>query len=438
MIIPTQRCVLLFMLGFPISLVPAVISGRLWPFWVASFGLTCLLIGLDALLGLPRRRLEMESSIPPMLYIGDSAAMEITLTTRQWARGASIEVQSELSEELEPARDIAVDLASDGTATFEVPLVPRRRGNARVGALWLRWTGPLGLVQRGVRRDIDERVGITPNISAVRAMALSAFQNRDFLTGLKMQHFVGDGSEFESLREFQPGLDHRAIDWKASARHLKLLCREFRAERNHQVYLAFDSGHLMAEPMEGVPLLDHAINAGLLLGYVCLKTGDRVGMFGFDDRVRLFSKPQGGVQHIHSLQRLGSQLDYGTAETNFTLGLTDLMTKLRRRSLVVVFTDFVDTVTAELMVDNLKRLANRHLVIFVTFRDLTVDKLIEQEPNSLQNLGESVIAHDFRQEREVVLRRLRRSGVHCIEAPSTNVPVQLINRYLEIKRRELV
>jgi uncharacterized protein (DUF58 family) len=100
-------------------------------------------------------------------------------------------------------------------------------------------------------------------------LGLRMFSDHSFMTGLKVERFLGDGSEFEALREFVPGLDHRAIDWKASARHRKLLCQEFRAERNHQVVLAVDGGQLMAEPVGGVPKLDHAINAAILLGWFC-------------------------------------------------------------------------------------------------------------------------------------------------------------------------
>jgi uncharacterized protein (DUF58 family) len=253
-----------------------------------------------------------------------------------------------------------------------------------------------------------------------------------------MQHYIGDGSEFESLREYMPGLDHRAIDWKASARHKKLLCREFRAERDHQVFLAFDTGHLMAEQLDGLPRLDHAINAGLLLGYVCLKTGDRVGLFGFDERVRLYWAPQAGVQTFNRLQALVAELEYGTGETNFTLGLTHLLTRLRRRSLVVVFTEFVDTISAELMVESLARLAHRHLVLFVSLEDRSLKALRMVAPRSLKQLNQSVVAGDFQRERELVLKRLARSGVQCISATPEQVSAPLINRYLDIKRRELV
>ena len=141
------------------------------------------------------------------------------------------------------------------------------------------------------------------------------------MSGLKTERFVGDGSEFESLRSYVPGLDARSIDWKSTIRHRKLMCRQFRAERNHQVVVAIDTGHLMREPIDGVPRVDHAINRALLLSYICLKTGDRVGMYAFDAEPGLFLEPHGGMSTFARLRDRSSEIDYGTAETNFSLGM---------------------------------------------------------------------------------------------------------------------
>ena len=147
-------------------------------------------------------------------------------------------------------------------------------------------------------------VAILPNVRGVRQAALRFVElARVPVRARRCRAHLGEGSEFDSLREYVPGLDPRAIDWKASARHRKLLLREFRAERNHQVVLAIDTGYLMSEPLAGIPRLDHAINAALLLGFVALKTGDRVGLYAFDERVRLFAEPRSGARAFPRLQQ---------------------------------------------------------------------------------------------------------------------------------------
>ena len=112
--------------------------------------------------------------------------------------------------------------------------------------------------------------------------------------------------------------------------------------------------------------------------------------------------------------------------------------RLNRRSLVVLLTDFVDTTTAELMVENLQRLSRKHLVLFVSLRDGDLHATVEQRPASFGDVARAVIADDFLRERAVVLERLHRLGIHSVEAPATRISMELVNRYLLIKRQDLI
>jgi uncharacterized protein (DUF58 family) len=194
-------------------------------------------------------------------------------------------------------------------------------------------------------------VAILPNTHASRGQALPLYF-RDALYGAKAQRRHGEGSEFEALREFRPGLDPRFMDWKRSAHHRKLIAREFRVERNHPVILAFDTGHLMQEPVDGVPRLDHSIGLGLLLARFAVSAGDLAGSYAFDSRPRQYLPPDRGMHAFRRLQQASAGIAYSSEETNFTLGLAELQTRLPRRSLIVLFTDFVDTVTSELLLEN--------------------------------------------------------------------------------------
>jgi uncharacterized protein (DUF58 family) len=434
---PTLRTVLLFALGIPLGLIPSLIDPRLWTLWLAFVVCSIVALMVDALLSLPRRRLVVEAVPPDTLYIGSQDPLHLRLSAPGWSRPQWVYVLPELGERLhaQPAANLLVP--TEEPVRAELPLVPSRRGEAEIHALWLRWDGPLGLVRRERRQALDLTVPVVPDIRAVRAAALS-MSDHDPLAGLKADRFVGTGSEFESLAEYRQGLDHRAIDWKSSARHRKLLVRQYRVERNHQVILAFDTGRLMGEPLAGVPKLDAAINSGLLLSLYSLRAGDRVGIFAFDEQVRQYIKPAGGMQTIHRLQHQTAALEYSPNETNFTLGLTHLARQLKRRSLIVVLTDFVDTVTAELMLDNLSRLARRHVLIFVSMRDPAVAEMARQLPSEVLDMHHSVVAYDLLREREKVVLRLRRMGIHCIDAPPDAVGPALLNRYLDIKRRELI
>jgi uncharacterized protein (DUF58 family) len=436
---PTLRCLIVLLAGIPVALGAVIVEPRLWAVWIVYLGAALTSAGLDAVLGLPARRLRITAALPEQVFIGETGAAVVELVA---ARRAVVELVVELDDDLaaQPAIRAELIAGSPGQparARAVFALVPRRRGDHALRTVHARWRGPLGLFERRIAVPIGQRVGVVPNLGAVRAVALRMFSDRSFVSGLKVERFLGDGSEFEALREYIPGFDHRAIDWKSSARHRKLVCQEFRAERNHQVVLAVDAGQLMSEPVAGVPKLDHAINAAILLGWFCLRTGDRVGLVGFDERVRQWTEPAGGMHAFHRLQAASAEIDYRRVETNYAFTLAELSTRLRRRSLVVLFTDFLDTVTAELMIENVTRLARRHLVLFVAVRDPSLEARALAQPRSLTALHQAVVAGDFVRERQVVLERLRRIGAHCVDTAPAGFSMALVNRYLDLKRREL-
>lgn len=433
---PTARCVWLFGAGFPLALAPAVLDERLWVVWAVVAALSLALIAADFLMIVPRGRVHVAVDVPVEVQLGADA--DCTLTLGVAGRGARFTVLGDLDAELEPWPEQRLGIADDGEIELSLPLRPKRRGTFALRRLWLRWSGPLGLVARTWSRELDRPVRVVPDVRAARAVALRFFGSRSARQGLKIERYVGEGSEFESLRAWVPGLDPRSVDWKSSARHRKLLCRRFRAERNHQVIVAIDSGHLMSEPLAGIPRIDHAIERGLALTYLCLRTGDRVGLYAFDAKPRAFVEPQGGTRAFPRLRHATAEIEYGSVETNFALGVLELTRRLRRRSLVVVFTEFADSVTAELMLDHVARLARKHVILFVALRDPAMESVELDPPRMLSDVHRAVVAAGMRAERERVFERLRRVGVHVVDAQPRDATVQLLNRYLEIKRRELV
>jgi uncharacterized protein (DUF58 family) len=343
----------------------------------------------------------------------------------------------ETNEYLAPPNATILKGWHDRTHTYAQMLEPTRRGNGRLETLWLNWTGPLGLIRIRRNETLDLDVPISPNTRWVKEEAVRLY-TRDADFGIKMQIERGDGSEFDALREFSSGMDRRAIDWKHSARHRSLLAKEFRTERNHNIVFAFDSGRLMCEPLGGVPKIDRAINAALLLAYVSLRSGDKTALFGFDARPTVTSNVLAGVGAFPHMQRLASQIDYSVEEANYTLAITSLAARLERRSLIILFTDFVDTISAELMLENVKRLTDRHLVLFACFEDEQLTEMIETEPTNADTVSRANVADGLLREREIVLLKLERMGVHVIETRPERFGSDLVSRYMDIKRKELL
>ena len=239
-----------------------------------------------------------------------------------------MELALDASGDAQPSLAHDVFVLARRASRMTIPIVPQRRGILRVDALWLRWRGPLGLVEQRRTFPLDRSAKIFPSIHASRTAAFELF-TRDAVLGLKVQLQSGEGSEFEALREYAPGHDIRFVDWKHSARHRKLLSKEFRTERNHPVVLAFDTGHLMREPVDQLARLDHSINSGLLLAWLALRSGDLVGTYSFDARPGRFVNPARGMSRFRYLQQVSADFAYSADETNFTLGLDQFVRAAR-------------------------------------------------------------------------------------------------------------
>jgi len=434
---PTARAAFIFAGGVPFALILVAAYPDGWSLSLDFGVLVLVAIAIDAMMAFPARQLVVTTKRPARLFVGESGAFAVEIAPAPHVRATRFDIRLEQRGALDESATERLVLQPGSPAAAAITLTALRRGQVFVDAVWVRWHGPLSLARFVRRVPVDAVVDVVSNVRGVQNAALQFF-SRDAIFGVKVQRQRGDGSEFDALREYTPGLDPRRVDWKRSARHRKLLCKEFDTERNHQVILTFDTGYLMREPIGKVTRLDHAINAGLVLAWIAMRSGDLVGTYGFDAVVRSYHAPVRGLTRFAHVQRATAELGYHAEETNFTLGLAELNIRLKRRALVILFTEFVDTVTAELLIESLERVHNRHVVVLVTMRDNDLQRTIDAEPRSFEAVGESVIAQDIQRDRGVVFERLERMGLHCLDVPTAGVTVGLINRYLLIKQRGLI
>jgi len=432
MIVPTARTLALAALAAPVALVIAATAPGAWVIAPAAGIALLVLVLLDALTA--GRLEDLRIIVPPDAEVGKPLAVGVLAQIGGRARGGAPDAALAFDPRLGSSGRAQIALTSQmdswsGTAA----LLPRRRGTAAITRLWLRWPGPLGLAHRQITRELESEVRIWPDLSPVRSPALQTFL-RDAQFGLIARRIRGEGTQFQALSEFEPGMDRRRIDWKSSARLTRLYARENESERNNQIVFAFDCGQAMCEPVDGLPRIDRAVSAALTASYVALKAGDRVALFGFGQRPELMTPFFSDTRHFHRLQTAAAALDYHAAEPNFTLALATLSSRLQRRSLIVLFSDFTDPTSAELMVESVSRLIGKHLVLFVTMEDSELAELQAKEPETVADVATSVTAATLSHQRAIVLQRLRQMNVDVIEAPWNAMTYRLIDRYLEIKR----
>ncbi len=430
-LVPTARAAALAGLAAPLALLLAVTDPGAW---VVAPALAAALIFLVAIDGLFAGRLiDLTVAAPAESEVGEPLVLCV-VATLAGGRPAGAEAAVALDPRLAPGGRLVLQLVPDaGDWRGEAHLVPTRRGPGSIDRIWLRWTGPLGLGARQRCRAVDTSVRVRPSLAAARSPALHAFL-RESEPGLIARRIRGEGTHFEALAEYHPGMDRRRIDWKSSARHARLQAREYEVERNNQIVFAIDCGRAMCEPVGGLPRLDRAVSAALAAAFVALKGGDRAALFAFAARPEIATPFAAGTRGFLGLQSAAAQLDYHAQEPNFTLALATLAGRLQRRSLIVVFSDFTDPTSAELMVEAIGRLLARHLVLFVTMADEELETLVADVPADLPRVARAVNAQALLHQRQLVMARLQHLGVMVIEAPYQQIGTRLIDAYLQIKR----
>ena len=434
MIYPTRTAIASAALGVPVTLLVALLLPGRWYAalaWPVAVLLACI---ADALQGVGPGQAQLRLTLPKTASVGAAIEARATIAVPGAARAQLMLDTGLLLEQEEDGLWVQL---TDGRGGAAIPLRATRRGTAQVGRGWLRWKGAFGLVWKQRIVSLDATMAILPDIRPVRDRGAQIFQ-RHALQGLMAQVDRGDGADFDALVEFRSGMDRRAIDWKQSARHSKLHAKEYRSERNNQIVFAIDAGRQMSEPVAGLSRLDRTVSAMLLTAWVALKLGDRVALHAFDSRPRIASGLVSGAGAFGELQRLAARIDYSGDETNYTHALTTLATRLTRRSMIVLFTEFTDLTAAEFLVRAAARLVETHLLLVVVLRDEELESILDRRPKNADDVTRAVTAAALLRDRLMVLTRLRHLGAHVVEAEHDRVADRLVQAYVDLKRRNLL
>jgi len=315
---------------------------------------------------------------------------------------------------------------------------PPRRGNFAFGDLYLRWESPAGLLRRQARFTAAGPVKVYPNLVDVRKYDLLLRRNRLWELGLRATRQLGAGNEFERLRDYTPDDEYRRINWKATARRGKPISVEYETERSQNIYALLDVGRMMRSPVGDVAKMDYAINAVLLLSYVAVQKGDRVGLLTFADTVLHTVTPRSGKAQFHRLLEQLYAVEGQRVEPNYGVAFGEFAARQHKRGLVLVFTDLTGSISTDALVAQMVRLRRQHLPLLVTVADPAINRLANQPIADSTSLYERTVAERVLAERRATLDRLRRQGVHTLDAPADELSVAVIDRYLAMKERMLI
>ena len=382
-------------------------------------------------------RVEVERNAAEIFSVGRANPVTLGLRNRTRRTLRLVVDDDPLAEVETTGIPVEIDLAPHATEIVRYEATPKRRGARTFDAVSLRTSLPLGLLERHDRFALPAEVDVYPDVHAARALELLRRQGRADarLGSLRVR---GGDTEFERLRPYVLGDEIRHVDWRATARRDDVTVRQFQAESNQNVVFALDVGRAMRGESGGLTSVDHALNAALLAADVALRSGDRAGLLAFDDAPRAYLPPSGGRSGGRKLIRAVHDLEAGFAATDYRAAMSFLQTQVKARSLIVVFTHFLEKRSATELASAVRSLRPRHLPLCVFLRDRDVVSLATSPSTGGDDLYVRGAAAETLATRDALLRELRAAGVLVLDAAPEDVTPNVVRKYLEIKARRLL
>lgn len=364
----------------------------------------------------------------------------VSLTVNNHSRRTwQVWIRDDVPQEFEATPEEFVRrLSGNSRTTLHYDLKAGRRGSFQLNAVYLRVRSLLGLWQRYFTYPGESVLHVYPDMQQLSEFAILARTNRLSLMGLRRARRVGQDHDFERLRDYTLDDNYKHIDWRATARRRKLTVKEYQSSQSQHIIFLMDCGRMMTNEAAGLSLLDHSLNAMLMLSFVALQKGDSVGLLCFSDQIHTFVPPRGGMNQMNKLLHAAFDRFPRLVESRYDQAFLYLSSHCRKRSMVVLMTNLIDEVNAHQVGQYLTTMAGRHLPLGVLLRDHQLFDAADMRSPTDSNLYRAAAAAEILTWRHQVLTDLEHKGVLSLDVFPEDMTAPLVNRYLEIKARHLL
>lgn len=354
-------------------------------------------------------------------------------------RHFQVELRDEAPEDFDvsPA-EFSVKLGPRKRATMHYDIVARRRGAFKLQFVYARVRSLFGLWSRYLAYSVHSDVSVYPDMQQLSEYAILARTNRLSLMGVRRTRRIGQDNEFERLRDYTLDDNYKHIDWRSTARRNKLIVKDFQTNQSQRIIFMLDCGRMMTNEASGLSLLDHSLNAMLMLSFVALRQGDSVGLVCFSDRIHNFVPPRAGMVQMNRLLHASFDRFPTLVESRYDEAFLYLATHSKKRSLVVMITNLIDEVNSRQIYQYLGNLVGRHLPLGVLLRDHRLFDAADRPYRNDQQMYRAAAAAEILTWRHQVLTDLEHRGVLSLDVFPEDMAAPLVNRYLEIKARHLL
>ena len=355
------------------------------------------------------------------------------------ARPIHVWVRDDLPEAFEPTPEqFVLRMKARSRAEMKYSFKSRRRGAFSLDFVHLRVRSKWGLWKKFLSYPCSSLIHVYPDMKQLAEYAVLARTNRLSLMGVRRSRKIGQDHEFERLRDYTLDDNYKHIEWRATARRNKLTVKEYQTSQSQRIIFLLDCGRMMNNMSAGLSLLDHALNAMLMLAYVALRQGDTVGLLCFSDRIHTFVPPRGGMNQMNQLLHASFDRFPQRVESRYDLAFLHLAAHCRKRSLVVLVSNLIDEVNSFQVEQYLSSQVGRHLPLGVLLRDRQLFDAAESPRPEGRHLYRAGAAAEIISWRQEVLRDLEHRGVLVLDVFPEDMTAPLVNRYLDIKARHLL
>lgn len=330
-----------------------------------------------------------------------------------------------------------LSINNNSSAVIDYILRPVQRGEFIFDNILCFVNSPLRLVTRRIVAGAETTVKVYPSYMQLKKYHLIAISDSNFI-GAKKVRRLGHSLEFEKIKDYVQGDDVRTINWKATARRSNIMVNTYTDARQQQIYAIVDKGRAMKMPFDGMTLLDYSINAALALLNVALLKHDKAGLITFSHKMGdIVPSERRSGQINHLLEALYKQTTE-FKESDYSALWSTMTRRITQRSCILLFTNFETMSSLERQLPFLKQMASRHLVCVIFFRNTLLKELQETQADSTEGIYIKTIADRFDYEKRQIVRELRMHGILSILTTPSELTLDVINKYLELKAKQMI
>lgn len=411
--------------------------GELYPVaWIAVIALIILIIFDSYILFSNKKGVKGERDLPLKFSNSDENEVFIIIQNN-YNFPVYCDIVEELPEQFQK-RDFkySIKVQAFEEYKFHYSLRPVERGEYIFGKLHLFISSPLRIITRRYSfYEKDTMVKTYPSFIQMKKYSFLVLNDKLNEYGVKKIRRLGHTMEFEQIKKYVTGDDYRSINWKATAKHAKLMVNQYQDEKSQPIYSVIDTGRVMRMPFEGLKLLDYAINSTLALSNIAVLKHDKAGVLDFGKKVNNFLPASKLKTQMLKINEALYNIDTDFLDSDFGYLYSYIKHKIPQRSLLIIYTNFEHKSSLKRQLKYIKSLSKKHPVVVVVFENTELEQLTHSRAKNIHEIYYKTIGKKFAYDKKIIIKELQRHGIITILTKPQNLTVNVINKYFELKAR---